>query len=108
MSNGTKKSSPGDSHAIGERGSGPASTDNPNATSQTVRAIGPWTASVSQPSRPGQLGTRPGEGRSPTTLQNDAGLRSEPPMSPPSARGCIPVASAAAAPPLLPPADLPR
>ena len=41
--------------------------------------------------------------RKPTTLQNPAGLRSEPPRSLPSAIGTIPVASAAAAPPLLPP-----
>ena len=49
------------------------------------------------------MGTRPGEGRSPTTLQKLAGLRSEPPMSEPSASGSIPHASATAAPPLLPP-----
>jgi hypothetical protein len=47
-------------------------------------------------------------GRSPTTLQNDAGLRSDPPMSLPSASGSIPAASAAAAPPLEPPADRSR
>ncbi len=41
----------------------------------------------------------------PTTPQNDAGLRSDPPMSDPSARGTIPEASAHAAPPLEPPAD---
>ena len=55
--------------------------------------------------RPGPtpLGTRPGDGRKPTTLQNAAGLRSEPPVSLPSAIGTIPHASATAAPPLLPP-----
>ena len=41
----------------------------------------------------------------PTTPQNDAGLRSEPPMSEPSASGTIPDASAHAAPPLDPPAE---
>ena len=41
----------------------------------------------------------------PTTPQNDAGLRSEPPMSEPSANGTIPDASAHAAPPLEPPAE---
>src|SRR6202043_3386025 len=51
----------------------------------------------------GKLGTRPGEGRKPTTLQKLAGLRKDPPMSLPSARGTIPQASATAAPPLLPP-----
>ena len=53
----------------------------------------------------GHCGTRPSEGRSPTTPQNDAGLRSEPPMSEPSASGTIPDASAHAAPPQEPPAD---
>src|SRR5690606_18455771 len=88
----------------GLRGSGPASTDSSRAASATVRAIGPCTPSVAHGTWLGWLGTRPGAGRSPTTLQNDAGLRSEPPMSLPSAIGCRPVASAAAAPPLLPPA----
>ena len=39
----------------------------------------------------------------PTTPQKLAGFRSDPPMSLPSAIGSIPVASATAAPPLLPP-----
>ena len=46
---------------------------------------------------------RPGEGRSPTTPQNDAGLRMLDARSDPSANGSIPVATATAAPPLLPP-----
>jgi hypothetical protein len=53
----------------------------------------------------GQDGTRPNDGRSPTTPQNDAGLRSEPPMSEPSASGTIPARTAHAAPPLDPPAE---
>ena len=48
-------------------------------------------------------GTRPTDGRRPTTPQNPGGLRSEPPMSLPSAIGSIPVASETAAPPLDPP-----
>src|SRR5271165_2091788 len=52
----------------------------------------------------GQPGTRPGDGRSPTTLQKLAGLRRDPPRSLPSARHTSRAASAAAAPPLLPPA----
>jgi hypothetical protein len=51
----------------------------------------------------GQLGTLPGEGLKPTTLQKLAGLRNEPPMSLPSAIGTIPHAKATAAPLLLPP-----
>src|SRR5918912_1075821 len=85
----------------GLRASGPAITLRKSATSATVRAIGPDTESGDHD--PDSLGTRPGDGRKPTTLQNAAGLRSEPPVSLPSAIGTIPQASAAAAPPLLPP-----
>ena len=79
-----------------------------NATSPTVRAIGPWTLNANHGAGLGQRGTRPGDGRSPTTLQKLAGLRSEPPRSLPSAIGIMPVASATAAPPLLPPQVLVR
>ena len=88
---------------MGDRGSGPAIALSTSATSATLRAIGPSTLSVDHAVGAGQAGTRPGEGRSPTTLQKLAGLRSEPPMSEPSAIGSIPHASATAAPPLLPP-----
>ena len=44
-------------------------------------------------------GTRPGDGRTPTTLQNAAGLRRLPPRSEPSASGSIPAARTTAAPP---------
>jgi len=87
--------------ASGLRRSGPAIALRKSATSATVRAIGPATESGDQDGD--SLGTRPGEGRRPTTLQNAAGLRSEPPVSLPSAIGTIPHASATAAPPLLPP-----
>ena len=89
--------------AMGERGSGPAMAESSSATSATVRAIGPSTEKGAQPSSAGHVGTRPGEGRKPTTLQKLAGLRSEPPMSLPSAIGTMPEASATAAPPLEPP-----
>ena len=49
------------------------------------------------------LGTRPGDGRKPTTLQNAAGLRREPPVSEPLATGTSPHANATAAPPDEPP-----
>jgi hypothetical protein len=49
------------------------------------------------------FGTRPIDGLKPTTLQNAAGLRSEPPVSEPLATGAIPQASATAAPPEDPP-----
>ena len=72
-----------------------------SATSATVRAIGPDTESGDH--EVDSLATRPGEGRSPTTLQNAGGLRSEPPVSLPSAIGSMRAATAVAAPPLLPP-----
>ena len=67
----------------------------------TVRAIGPSTESGFQPRGRLSLGTSPGVGRKPTMPLNAAGLRSEPPMSLPSASATMPVASAAAAPPEL-------
>ena len=70
-----------------------------------MRAIGPPTDVVSHWLYAGHCGTRPRLGRRPTTPQNDAGLRSEPPMSEPSASGTMPDASAQAAPPEEPPAD---
>src|SRR5687768_17410242 len=70
--------------------------------------MGPSTENVNLPSSTGQEGTRPGDGLSPTTLQKLAGLRSEPPMSLPSAMGMKPQAKAVAAPPLLPPLLLVR
>jgi hypothetical protein len=79
----------------------PACTLSKSATSATFRAIGPDTESGLHDVLP--LFTRPGEGRSPTTLQNAAGFRRLPPVSLPSAIGIMPVASATAAPPLLPP-----
>ena len=47
----------------------------------------------------GHSGTRPSDGRSPTTLQNDAGLRSDPPMSLPSASGTMPAGQCRRGPP---------
>src|SRR5581483_399065 len=81
----------------------PAKTLRKNAQSATFRATGPGTGRVNQPSCVGTLETRPGEGRSPTTLQKLGGFRREPPMSLPSAKGTIPQASATAPPPVLPP-----
>src|SRR3954463_8001448 len=93
--------------AIGTRGSAPASTDSCSATSATVRPIGPCTDSCDHPRVAGQVGTRPGVGRRPTTLQNAAGVRREPPLSLPSASGTRPAASAAADPPDEPPTESP-
>src|SRR5512143_125505 len=71
--------------------------------SSTLRAIGPSTDMSNHGFSVGYAGTRPGVGRKPSTLQNAAGLRSEPPRSLPSASGSIRAASVTAAPPLLPP-----
>ena len=46
-----------------------------SAASATLRAIGPPTASGNHAFTLGQFGTRPGDGRRPTTLQKLAGLR---------------------------------
>ena len=70
--------------------SGPAIALRNSATSATVRAIGPDVDSGDH--EPDSAGTRPGDGRKPTTLQKAAGLRSDPPMSLPSAIGSIPQA----------------
>ena len=102
-SSGAANGEPDSEIEIGERGSGPARALNNSATSATLLAIGPSTLSVDHALTAGQTGTRPGDGRMPTTPQKLAGLRSDPPMSLPSATGSIRVASATAAPPLLPP-----
>ena len=73
------------------------------AVSPTVRAMGPVTESESQARSAGTCGTKPGVVRNPTTPQNAAGVRSEPPRSEPWAMGPMPVASATPAPPLEPP-----
>src|SRR5205807_6123678 len=94
---------PGSVIEIGERASGPEMTLRKNATSATLRAIGPSTLSVDHAMFLACFGTRPGALRNPTTLQNDAGFRSDQPMSMPSAIGIMPHVSATAAPPDDPP-----
>src|SRR5229473_727927 len=98
------KSRPAAGCAIGDRSLGPATACSISATSPDVRAIGPVTCSVSHSQSVGYVGTNPGDGRSPTTPQKDAGMRSEPPRSVPSASAIMPDASAAAPPPVDPPA----
>src|ERR1700682_4555968 len=80
-----------------------AMTDSASAASRTDRVIGPSTERVFQPLNPGSFGTSPNVGLWPTTPQNDAGMRTEPPPSVPSAIGAIPAATDAPAPPLEPP-----
>ncbi len=88
----------------GSRLSAPAITPSRKATSSADRPSGPLTPNPSRGNGSGAVGTRPTLGRRATTLLKFAGLRSEPPRSLPSAIGSMPVASAAPAPPLDPPA----
>src|SRR5262245_21404881 len=67
-----------------------------------MRASGPQWQYVSRLNGT-DCGTRPYGGLNPTTPQNDAGMRIEPPMSDPLASVVVPAASAAAAPPEEPP-----
>ena len=70
----------------------------------TVEAMGPTTSRVREIGTTPSSGQRPIVGRKPTTPQSAAGMRMEPPVSVPSATGRIPAATAAADPPLEPPA----
>ncbi len=71
-----------------------------------MRAIGPSTPPWCTNTSALWPGTRPNEGRSPNRSFHPGGLRREPKKSLPSATGTIRRATATAAPPLLPPADL--
>src|SRR5580693_3124951 len=102
-SRGPAKCSPGSAMESGARGSGPAMVLSPNAKSATERPRHPEVLSVDHANADFGDGTRPMEGRKPTTLQNAAGLRSEPPVSEPVATGTSPQANATAAPPEEPP-----
>src|SRR3979411_2049481 len=82
-----------------------AITSSISAASATVRAIGPVCARDAHDGgeKPGDLGTSPKVGFTPTTPQNEDGTRIEPTPSVPIASGPHPAATAAAAPPLEPP-----
>src|SRR3546814_13939095 len=77
--------------------------DISSAVSATSRPIGPSTEIGAQPNGRRSEGTRPGEGRWPTTPQKAAGRRRLPPVSDPVAIGTMPAARAAADPPDEPP-----
>src|ERR1700737_2391822 len=81
----------------------PASTFNIIAASVTLRVRGPQRSSDSTSGMIPRIETRPYVGFSPTTLQYDAGVRMEPPVSVPSAPKQRSVATAAADPPDDPP-----
>ena len=76
-----------------------------SAASATVRVMGPAWARVPK-GLAGQWGTSLNVGLWPTMPQKPAGMRMEPPASVPSAMGAMPADTAAALPPLLPPAVL--
>ncbi len=83
--------------------SGPWVAARNRRASSALRARGPWCEIVSK--RPGRtsIGIRPSPGFRPTTPLQAAGMRTEPPMSDPSARATQPDATAAALPPDEPP-----
>src|SRR5579862_7259570 len=107
-SSGRAKCSPGSLIESGARESGPAIVLSANARSATERPRQPDVLSVDHAKDDFGFGTRPTEGRKPTTLQKAAGLRSEPPVSEPVATGTSLQASATAAPPDDPPHVLVR
>jgi hypothetical protein len=83
----------------------PVITSSSSAASATDRASGP---SLTSPARSGTSGPpeiRPRDGFSPNRPQTLDGIRIEPPPSLPWAAGARPADTAAAAPPLDPPAD---
>src|SRR5215469_3425702 len=88
---------------VASRGSRPAMTCSASAASSTVRPHTPiWSSDDANATNPNRL-TRPYVGFTPTTPQNAAGWRTEPPVSEPSAIGTTPAATAAAEPPEEPP-----
>ena len=84
-------------------GAEPCITSSSSALSATVRASAPKVASPSQPSPSGCEETRPRVGFMPTSPQQAAGIRIEPPPSDAPAAGTRPAATAAAEPPDEPP-----
>ncbi len=83
-------------------------TSSRSAASATVRAIGPFTLKPARSGSSGPLETRPRDGLIPNSPHTLDVMRMDPPPSLPWAAGAKPAATAAAAPPLDPPADLDR
>src|SRR6266478_7376057 len=85
--------------------SGPEVASSSAALSRTERVIAWPTLAPFHPSpRSGPIGLRARVGFRPNSPQHEAGIGIEPPPSVPCAMGSMPVATAAAAPPLEPPA----
>src|SRR5688500_2318918 len=85
-------------------GAGRFVTSSAAALSRTDRVSTCSCVKPSQPSTYGHVGLRPRDGLKPKTPQQDAGMRIDPPPSPPLAIGTRPAATAAAEPPEDPPA----
>ncbi len=83
----------------------PVSTSSSSAASPTLRASGPWTVRPSNASASGQVEIRPRCGLIPTRLVHDAGIRTDPAPSDPTAAATSPAATAAADPPDDPPGE---
>src|SRR5580698_7006292 len=78
-------------------------TSSSVAESLTFRENGPmWSSELANATRP-YRDTLPYVGVTPTTPQNEAGCRTDPPVSDPNATTAVPCATAAADPPLDPP-----
>ena len=83
----------------------PVITSSSSAASATDRASGPSVPSPDRSGTSGALEIRPRDGFSPNRPHTLDGIRIDPPPSLPWAAGARPAATAAAAPPLDPPAD---
>src|SRR5437764_13772746 len=84
---------------------GPDITSSNNAASRTVRASGPCTDRPLMSELSGALDTRPRLVLMPNKPLTLAGMRTDPPPSLPGAAATRPLATAAPAPPLDPPAE---
>jgi hypothetical protein len=85
------------------RASYPASVASTSRASATDLVSGPTATRVFHPADDGSCGIRPKVGLNPAIPQKAAGIRIDPPPSPPSDTGPQPLATAAAAPPDEPP-----
>src|SRR5690606_40395608 len=86
----------------------PAMTASRRSPPRTVRAMGPFVDSPNRSGTTGPCETRPRVGLIPKSPHALLGMRIDPPPSLPCATGASPAATAAAAPPLEPPADRDR
>src|SRR5690606_10379857 len=96
----------GSDGTYGPNGSPPMITSSIAAVSRTVRDTTPCTPAPCMGSAyAGPAGVRPRPGFSPTSPQQAAGIRIEPPPSLAPAHGTMPAATAAAEPPEEPPGE---